>query len=113
MEKGLYSPHHFDIINPMKKWTKDEIKAKLESDNEWLIRGLLAIHSRQTEDEQNSEMTKEDNGIGFNAFDAAILTDFVNQYNTAKFLSKRQIILVRKKMLKYAGQLTRIANKEV
>ena len=96
-----------------KKWTKDEIKAKLESDNEWLIRGLLAIHSRQTEDEQNSEMTKEDNGIGFNAFDAAILTDFVNQYNTAKFLSKRQIILVRKKMLKYAGQLTRIANKEV
>lgn len=97
-----------------KKWSKDDIKAKLSTDDKWLVRGLLAIHARQTEEEKVSETTKEQNGIGFNGVDATILTDMVNQYKrTNGFLSPRQIALIRKKMVKYAGQLARIANKEV
>ncbi len=97
-----------------KKWTKEEIKEKLKTDDAWLVRGLLAIHARQTDDEKSSETTKEDNGIGFSAFDASILTDLVNQYKrTDGFFSKRQIALIRKKMIKYSGQLARIANGEV
>lgn len=97
-----------------KKWTKEEVKEKLATDDKWLVRGLLAIHARQTEEEKATETTKEQNGIGFNGVDANILTDLVNQYKrTNGFLSPRQIALIRKKMVKYAGQLARIANKEV
>lgn len=94
-------------------YTKEYITAKLATDDRWLVRGLLAIYARQTDDEKNSETAKEDNGIGFNAFDALILTDLVNQVKRTNYLSKRQIALVRQKMKKYAGQLARIANGEV
>jgi hypothetical protein len=96
-----------------KKWTKEEIAAKLAGDDKWLIRGLLAIYAKQTDDEKNSDITKEENGIGFNAFDATILSDMAKQYNRTKFLSKRQLEIVRKCMKKYAKQLTKIANGEV
>lgn len=97
-------------MNDIKVWTKEEIAAKLASDDKWLIRGLLSIYSKQTEDEQNSDVTKEDNGIGFNAFDATICSDMAKQYMRTKFLSRRQLEIVRKCMKKYAGQLTKIAN---
>lgn len=96
-----------------KKWTKEEVKEKLATDDKWLVRGLLAIHARQTEEEKATETTKEQNGIGFNGVDANILTDLVNQYKRTNYFTVRQIALIRKKMAKYAGQLARIANKEV
>lgn len=98
------------VIVMDKKWTKEEIAAKLATDDKWLIRGMLAIYERQTEDEKCSETTKEQNGVGFNGIDATIMSDFVKQWNTAGWLSTRQKALIRKKMAKYAGQLTRIAN---
>lgn len=93
-----------------KKWTKEEIAAKLATDDKWLIRGLLAIYAHQTEEEKASDTTKEDNGIGFNAFDASILSDMAKQYKDWGRLTKRQLVIVRKCMKKYAGQLARIAN---
>lgn len=94
------------------KWTKQTIKAKLETDNRWVIRGLLAIYSRQTESEKCNGQTKEDNGIGFNGVDSTILSSFVQQWNDRNFLSPKQWVIVRKKIMKYAGQLAKIANGE-
>ena len=96
-----------------KIWTKIEIKAKLEADNVWLCRGLVAIFKKQTADEQRDGQTHEDNGIGFNGVDAEILTSFAMQYVERGFLTPKQITITRKKMLKYAGQLTKIANGDV
>lgn len=97
-----------------KKYTKEDIAAKLATDNKWLVRGMLAIFQRQTEEEKATETTKEQNGIGFNGVDANIMTDLCNQYKrTNGYLSPRQIDLIRKKMKKYAGQLTKIANGEI
>lgn len=97
-----------------KKWTKEAILLRLEKSDEWLIRGLLAIYAKQTEEEKVAELTKEHNGIGFNGVDANILTDLAKQYQrTNGYMSIRQIALIRKKMKKYAGQLARIANGEV
>lgn len=95
-----------------KKWTKDEIAAKLATDDKWLIRGLLAIYARQTEEEKAADTTREDNGIGFNAFDASILSDMAKQYKDWGKLTNRQLVIVRKCMKKYAGQLAKIANGE-
>lgn len=100
-------------MNSIKKWTKDEIKAKLASDDKWLYRGLVAIFNKQTADEKVAGRTDYDNGIGFNGADAEILTSFAMQYIERGFLTPKQKEITRKKMLKYAGQLTKITNGEV
>ncbi len=92
-----------------KVWTKAEIKAKLATNNGWLIRGLLAIFSRQTASEQEAGVTSEDNGIGFNGADAEILSSYAKFYKKNGYLSPKQREIARKKMLKYAGQLADIA----
>ena len=55
--------------------TRDSIQALLDSDNEVFVatvigRGLVGLLRRQTEDEQVSNVTNRDNGIGFTGADA-------------------------------------------
>ena len=54
----------------IRTWTKEEIAAKLEADDHWLYRALLAIFDRQTADEKIAYDTKYRNGMGFNSADA-------------------------------------------
>jgi len=97
------------------------VRENIAQDDTWLIRGILALYARQTQDEKDSESTEHDNKMGFNGFDAEILSSFskqilawqaqaVKQY--ASPLSAKQVSLARKKMGKYAGQLARIARGE-
>ena len=97
----------------MKKWTKEEIRFNMETDNKWLFRGLIAIYNRQTQDEKNEAITVHENGVGFGGADANILSSFAKQYGERGFLTKNQIDICRKKMLKYSGQLAKIANKVI
>lgn len=94
-------------------WTKEEIRNKIETDDRWLIRGLLAIYNLQTADEQNSEVTAHLNGVGFNGMDARFASNIATWYNDKGFLTPKQIKGVRRVMLKYAGQLTKIANGKI
>jgi hypothetical protein len=110
-----------------KVYSADEIRNKLQTSDKWLIRGLLAIYAKQTADERASENTKYENGVGFNGTDANILSSFAKQvlaweatpanerrYPTPLSLPRGdkpgQMGLLRRKMLKYAGQLARIAD---
>lgn len=93
-------------------YNKDDIRAKLETNDKWLVRGLLAIYDNQTTEEQIVEGVVVDNGIGFNGVDGEILTKMAKWYKSKGFLSPKQIALVRRKMLKYAGQLAKIANEK-
>ena len=105
------------------KYTKEFIKFKLETNDKWLWRGILAIYSLQEEDEKSYGETIKKNGVGFNGADANILSSFakqilnwLNAYKENRYkqpLSHKQMDLARKKMRKYAGQLTCIANKEM
>jgi hypothetical protein len=106
----------------MKVWTKDEIVRNLKNNDDWIIAALLAIYERQTNDEKRDYATKYDNDIGFNCADAPKMTSFAEQvrrwknsrgYN-GKYafpLSDKQLYVARKRLLKYAGQLTELANK--
>ena len=94
-------------------WKKEEIRAMLETNTTALCRGLVAIFDKQTEDEKVDGRTSHDNGIGFNGVDAEILTSYAMQYRERGFLTPKQLTITRKKMLKYAGQLTKIANGDV
>jgi hypothetical protein len=87
------------------------IRDNLRANDRWLIRGLLAIYNHQTSDEQTSQATSYRNNIGFGAIDAEILSSFAQQYSRSGILTAKQIELTRSKMIKYAGQLYAIANR--
>ena len=91
---------------------KEAIKAKIEVDDKWLFRGILAIYEKQTMDEKNSKVTCHENGVGFNGTDAEILSSFAEGIKKYGSLTQKQIPIARKKMIKYAGQLARIAKEK-
>lgn len=100
-------------MKDVKLWRKEEIRYNMELHNAWLYRGLLAIYDRQTEDEKASDLTKHENMVGFNGVDSVILSSYAKSLKEWGRLTPKQIAICRKKMLKYAGQLAKIANKEI
>lgn len=96
-----------------KVWGKDEIKGYLEKSDKWVERGLVALYKKQTDDEQTHNRTKHRNNAGFNKTDAEFLTSCAKFFIENGFLTKKQIVYCRKKILKYSGQLAKIANRRI
>jgi hypothetical protein len=94
-----------------KKWDKESILAKLNSDPEFTKRALLKLFELQTHDEQNSENTIEHNGVGFNGTDGYIMTAIAKHYIAKQYISPKQMAIVDKKIKKYAQQIANIANR--
>ena len=105
----------------MKTWTEEEIAKNLESNDDWVVAGLLAIYERQTRDEKATMTTKHHNDVGFNCADAHKMSSFAEQViawkehrgRTARYsfpLSDKQLYVARKRLKKYVGQLTLVAN---
>lgn len=92
--------------------TKEAIATKLETNQVWLFRGIIAIFERQTSDEKSAESTKEDNGIGFNGCDAKFGSSLAKQLIAGRCLSVKQLSAAQKMMRKYAGQLLRIVKEK-
>lgn len=99
---------------------KERVRANLAASDEWMFRGLGALLLRQTADERQAKTTKYDNDRGFNSADATYLTwaaECVQKFNATPVRSRRfstplnafHTAKVRKKMLKYSGQLARLA----
>lgn len=93
-------------------FTKDQIKGLLETNDKAVCRGVLAIFEYQTSYEKEANMTNEDNGVGFNGADADILSSFAKGIKRYGNLTEKQMVIARKKMMKYAGQLAKIANEK-
>ncbi len=97
----------------MKVWTKEEIRELLDRNNVAVIKGLVRIYEFQTDAERIYDDTIEDNGVGFSGIDGEILTSIANQFLKWGSITEKQFAVVKKKMVKYAGQLTKIANDEI
>ena len=95
------------------KYSKESIKELLHRNQKAVIRGILAIYDRQTRDEQLIHTTIDHNGVGFSGCDAEILSSFAKQIQEGRELSTKQFTLAKKRILKYAGQLAKIANGEL
>ena len=84
-----------------------------------VCRAVVTVYRRQTLSERSSYSTNVTNGVGFNKFDAEILTSFAKQIIRNKamgrryLLSRSQMEIARKRIRKYAKQLARIANGEI
>ncbi|HCJ37839.1 MAG TPA: hypothetical protein DHV37_05880 [Erysipelotrichaceae bacterium] len=91
-------------------WTEEEIKDLIQSNDEVLYLALKKIYACQTEDEKNSGETKEHNGVGFNSIDAPFMSSLAEFLLKTGFLTSKQKMYARKKLVKYNKQLTRLAN---
>ncbi len=91
-------------------WTEEEIKSLIQSNDKVLYGALKKLYACQTADEKASGETNEYNGVGFNGVDAPILSSFCEFLNKTGFLTPKQKMLARKKLVKYNKQLTKLAN---
>ncbi len=108
-----------------RQWTQEDVKALLTTSDRAVKRALVVIWENQTAMEQASNETRENNGIGFNGVDAFILSQFVEQMQKkgteqgldwkmgAAWLSPKQMIIARKKVMKYSGQIHRLMLKKI
>ena len=81
------------------------LKRQIETNDEYVVGALIRLLSFQTEDEKSTHQTRWENSLGFNAVDAPILTDIARWYQKRGFITEKQIVFVRKKLLKYVTQL--------
>ena len=84
----------------------------LENNDKAIIRALIVLNERQTRDEQASEDTKYNNGVGFTPADAKMGTSMAEFYTRRGYLTDKQIEYWKKpdrkgvlRICKYAGQL--------
>lgn len=96
-----------------KKWTKEEIREKLQQSDKWLYGAIVAIYDKQTTEEQNIEATVKSNGVGFTGADARLMSYLAKWVKQHGRLNEKWKEVARKKMLKYSGQLAKIANKKI
>ena len=96
-----------------KVWTEAEIKEMLQRSNHAVERGLVAIYKRQTAHEQAAEQTEVLNRVGFSAFHAKRGTYYAKWVLSGRHLTGQHLEKGRKLILHYAGQLTKISNKEI
>jgi hypothetical protein len=90
--------------------TIEKIRDLLRTNDRAVMRAVWVLFERQTSTEQLCGQTLDDNGVGFNAFDAEFLTSLAGQVDSG--WSPKQLSAGRKAVMKYAGQLVRIANGE-
>lgn len=101
--------------------TEQQIVDLILTNDKACVSALLQLYKRQTADEQESEYTKHQNCVGFNAVDAGILSSFAEQARKRRELQKafshgarmpdlsqKQMELLRKKLPRYRKQLCAI-----
>ena len=91
-------------------WTEEEIRYLIQTNDKVLYGALKKLYERQTEDERQIGETAHSNGVGFNGVDSRFLSSVSEFLIKRGFLTDKQKMIVRKKLIKYNKQLTRIAN---
>ena len=94
----------------MRVWTVEEIKNLVATNDVVLYRALKQLYARQTADEKSCGETTENNVLGFNGVDSRFLSSVAEFLIRTGFLTEKQKQITRKKLTKYSGQLTKIAN---
>lgn len=91
-------------------WTEEEIKNYIQTNDTVLYGALKKLYECQTADEQASGHTNHYNGMGFNGVDSPILSSMAEFLIKRGFLTDKQKAVVRKKLVKYNKQLTKLSN---
>lgn len=102
--------------------TRESVLKAIAENDTVAVSALIKLYARQTADEQASQATGHDNGVGFNGTDAPFLSSLAEQAIARRAdrkagripshytdLSPRQIAALRKAITKYGRQLLEIA----
>jgi len=81
------------------------LKSRLGCDPNWAKRALFLIWSRQTAVEKESQITSDENGVGFGKFDAEILSSFAEQLSDSGSLSPKQMNVLFRRIPRYWKQI--------
>ena len=84
---------------------KTVIQSVMDVSDDAVMNALVIVFENQTEDEQRSELTMHDNGIGFSGADAEFMTSLAKQVYKSGSLSPKQMNWARKIMKKYWKQV--------
>lgn len=93
-----------------KVWEEEELKDLVQTNDKVLYGALKRLYECQTADEQSIGETRVRNGMGFNGADSRILSSMAEFLKKTGFLTPKQKVVVRKKLIKYTKQLTKLAN---
>ena len=96
-----------------KTYTVGEIADLVAKNARAVERGILAIYTYQTIDEQSAGTTKHSNGVGFTGWAAHSGSYYARWIQSGRALSGRHLEKARKICLHHVKQLTKIANKEM
>ena len=95
-------------------WTVFNVKNLIETNDTELCKLMYQLFQYQDEDEKKERKTKWQNAVGFNQADASFLTGMARIYEakgkTKEAFNKNQLRGIRRRMLKYAHQITIILN---
>lgn len=80
--------------------------------NRWLETAICRIHERQTYEERVTGETVENNGIGWNAFDAPIGTRLAAYAATGRYFTGAHRERALRMAIKYRNQLAALANEK-
>ena len=73
--------------------------------DEYVVGALMTIYNKQEADEQGMGVTAHQNNVGFNGFDAPIMSDMARFYLAKGRLTEKQIAYIRRTIPKYVNQL--------
>lgn len=101
-------------------WNVEKIRTLLLTNDRAVERALVALATRQTQDEFNTEQTRLQNGIGFTGSDAKIMTSMAKQVSRGRTLTEKQLAYLRSgksdrfphRICKYARQLLEISQEK-
>lgn len=92
--------------------TKSEIQELLKTNNSMVIKSLLKLYEYQTIEEREMKSVNQLNGVGFNRYDSEILSSIAEYYIKYGKVSLKQLEVVRKRIMKYSGQILKIIESE-
>ena len=88
-----------------KKEMIEKLRKQISEKESTAIHTLMFVFDRQVEDEQQHEVVKYHNGVGFKPQDAKKGSSFAKWYKNKGFFTAKQIAVVKRMVEKYAGQV--------
>lgn len=90
-------------------WTIEPVRHRLATDSGFVAWALEVLFQRQTASERAGRRTSVLNGQGFNRADSYILSSLARHFQGRGYLTPDQLAVARRRLRKYAGQLSRVA----
>lgn len=98
----------WESFTNQQQW-REYLQNLIRTNDRALVKSILVIYERQTDDEKYSGQTTEHNGKGFGKIDSEFFSQIVVQLKHGYPLTDRQIAVARNKMPKYWRQLMQVS----